>query len=108
MTRTTKKTTTTSRRSCANQMRTSDEAVTGRRPSEGKMDEKFIVVWTIDGETTRMPHSTQDAALHQAEKLFREHGCDLEIHRATPHSRAPNSSSSRLKISRLDAGAVGS
>jgi hypothetical protein len=43
------------------------------------MDEKFIVVWTIDGETTRMPHSTQDAALHQAEKLFREQGCDLEI-----------------------------
>jgi hypothetical protein len=43
------------------------------------MDEKFIVVWTIDGETTRIPHSTQDAALHQAEKLLREHGCDLEI-----------------------------
>jgi len=43
------------------------------------MDEKFIVVWTIDGETTRIPHSTQDAALHQAEKLLREHGCDLKI-----------------------------
>jgi hypothetical protein len=43
------------------------------------MDEKFIVVWTIDGETTCIPHSTQDAALHQAEKLLREHGCDLEI-----------------------------
>ena len=43
------------------------------------MDGKFIVVWTIDGETARIPHSTQDAALHQAEKLLREHGCDLEI-----------------------------
>jgi hypothetical protein len=46
---------------------------------EDKMDEKFIIVWTVDGETTRIPHSTQDAALHQAEKLLREHGCDLEI-----------------------------
>jgi len=43
------------------------------------MDETFFVVWTIDGETTRIPHSTQNAALHQAEKLLREHGCDLEI-----------------------------
>jgi hypothetical protein len=43
------------------------------------MDEKFIVVWTIDGETTSIPHATQDAALHQAEQLLREHGCDLEI-----------------------------
>ena len=39
------------------------------------MDEKFIIEWTIDGETTSIPHSTQDAALHQAEKLLREHGC---------------------------------
>ena len=43
------------------------------------MDEKFIIVWTIDGETTNILHSTQDAALHQAEKLLRKHGCDLEI-----------------------------
>jgi len=40
---------------------------------------KFIVVWTIDGETMSIPHSTQDQALHQAETLLREHGCDLEI-----------------------------
>jgi hypothetical protein len=49
------------------------------RPSEDKMEEKFIVVWTIDGETMSIPHSTQDQALHQAETLLREHGCDLEI-----------------------------
>ena len=30
------------------------------------MAEKFIVVWTIDGETMSMPHSTQDEALQQA------------------------------------------
>jgi hypothetical protein len=46
---------------------------------EDKTDEKFIVVWTSDGETTSISHSTQDAALRQAEKLLREHGCDLEI-----------------------------
>ena len=39
----------------------------------------FILVWTIDGETMSMSHSTQDEALRQAEKLLREHGCDLEI-----------------------------
>jgi hypothetical protein len=49
------------------------------RPSEDKMEEKFTVVWTIDGETTRIPHSTQDEALHQAEKLLRKYGCGLEI-----------------------------
>ena len=49
------------------------------RPSENKMEEKFIVVWTINGETMSIPHSTQDEALHQAETLLREHGCDLEI-----------------------------
>ena len=43
------------------------------------MTEKFIVVWTIDGETMSMPHSTQDEALQQAETLLREHGCHLEI-----------------------------
>jgi hypothetical protein len=43
------------------------------------MAEKFIVIWTIDGETMSVPHSTQDGALQQAEKLLREHGCDLEI-----------------------------
>jgi len=43
------------------------------------MVEKFIVVWTIDGQTTRVSHSTQDGALHQAEELLRKHGCDLEI-----------------------------
>jgi hypothetical protein len=43
------------------------------------MEEKFIVVWTIDGETMSIPHSTQDQALHHAETLLREHGCDLEI-----------------------------
>ena len=42
------------------------------RPSEDKMEEKFIVVWTIDGETMSIPHSTQDEALHQAEKLLRK------------------------------------
>jgi hypothetical protein len=41
--------------------------------------EKFIVVWTIDGETKSIEHSTQIEALHQAESLLREHGCDLEI-----------------------------
>ncbi len=49
------------------------------RASEDKMEEKFIVVWTIDGETMSIPHSTQDEALHQAEKLLRKHGCGLEI-----------------------------
>ena len=43
------------------------------------MEEKLIIVWTVDGETTSIPHSTQKEALHQAEKLLREHGCDLEI-----------------------------
>jgi hypothetical protein len=43
------------------------------------MVEKFIVVWTIDGETTSVTHSTQDRALQQAEELLRKHGCDLEI-----------------------------
>ena len=43
------------------------------------MEEKFIVVWTIDGETMSIPHSTQDEALHQAEKLLRKYGCGLEI-----------------------------
>jgi hypothetical protein len=43
------------------------------------MAERFIVVWTIDGETMSVPHSTQDAALRQAEKLLREHGGDLEV-----------------------------
>ena len=43
------------------------------------MAEKFIVVWTIGGETMSMPHSTQDEALQQAETLLREHGCNLEI-----------------------------
>jgi hypothetical protein len=43
------------------------------------MVEKFILVWTIDGGTTRVSHSTQDAALQQAKELLRDHGCDLEI-----------------------------
>ena len=41
--------------------------------------EKFILVWTIDGATTTVTHSTQDAALQQAKELLRDHGCDLEI-----------------------------
>jgi hypothetical protein len=45
----------------------------------GNMAEKFILVWTIDAETLSMLHSTQEAALQQAEQLLREHGCDLEI-----------------------------
>jgi hypothetical protein len=49
------------------------------RPPEDKMEEKFTVVWTIDGETMSIPHSTQDEALHQAEKLLRKYGCGLEI-----------------------------
>jgi hypothetical protein len=44
-----------------------------------RMAEKFILVWTNDGETTSLSHSTQDNALRLAEKLLREHGCDLEI-----------------------------
>jgi len=59
-------------------VRACDEPPT-RVASEDKMEEKFIVVWTIDGETMSIPHSTQDQALHQAETLLREHGCDLEI-----------------------------
>jgi hypothetical protein len=43
------------------------------------MAEKFIVVWTINGETMSMPHSTQNEALRLAENLLHEHGCDLEI-----------------------------
>jgi hypothetical protein len=43
------------------------------------MVENFIVVWTIDGQTMSVPHSTQNGALKQAEELLREHGCDLEI-----------------------------
>jgi hypothetical protein len=43
------------------------------------VEEKFIIVWTVDGETMNLPHSTQAEALHQAEKLLREHGCDLEV-----------------------------
>ena len=43
------------------------------------MVEKFIVVWTIDGESVSMPHSTQNEALQLAENLLREHGSDLEI-----------------------------
>ena len=50
-----------------------------RRPSEDKVDEKFIIVWTIDGETMSIAHPTQDQALHLAKTLLREHGCDLEI-----------------------------
>ena len=49
------------------------------RPSEDKMEEKFIVVWTIEGETMSIPHSTQDEALHKAEQLLRKYGCGLEI-----------------------------
>jgi hypothetical protein len=33
------------------------------------MAEKFIVVWTIDSETMSKPHTTQEGALQQAEKL---------------------------------------
>ena len=43
------------------------------------MVEKFIVVWTIAGQTMNVSHSTQHEALQQAEELLREHGCDLEI-----------------------------
>ena len=43
------------------------------------MVEKFIVVWTIAGQTMSVSHSTQHEALQQAEALLREHGCDLEI-----------------------------
>ena len=45
---------------------------------EDKMEEKFIIVWMVDGETMNLPHSTQAEALHQAEKLLHEHGCDLD------------------------------
>ena len=43
------------------------------------MAEKFILVWTVDGETVTVPHSTQNEALRQAEDLLRDHGCDLDI-----------------------------
>jgi hypothetical protein len=43
------------------------------------MVEKFIVVWTIGGETVSVPHSTQNDALQQAQELMRDHGCDLDI-----------------------------
>jgi hypothetical protein len=43
------------------------------------MVERFIVVWTIAGQTMSALHSTQDEALRQAEELLRRHGCDLEI-----------------------------
>jgi hypothetical protein len=46
---------------------------------EDMMEEKFIIVCTVDGDTTSVAHSSQKEALHQAEKLLREHGCDLEI-----------------------------
>jgi hypothetical protein len=47
---------------------------TGGRPAE-----RFIVVWTIEGNTVSMAHSTQNAALQQAQELLRANGCDLEI-----------------------------
>ena len=61
----------------------------GRRPhlngtpsaakAAARVAEQFIVVWTIDGETMSVPHSTQDAALEHAKELLRQNGCDLEI-----------------------------
>jgi hypothetical protein len=41
--------------------------------------EQFIVVWSIDGETASVPHSTQDAALQHAQELLRANGCGLDI-----------------------------
>jgi hypothetical protein len=46
---------------------------------DNMVEEKFIVVWTIDGETTSTHHSTQDVALQQAKELLRKHGCDMDI-----------------------------
>lgn len=46
---------------------------------EDSVVERFIVVWTIDGETMSVPHSTQNAALQQAKELLSEYGCDLDI-----------------------------
>jgi hypothetical protein len=43
------------------------------------MAEQFTVVWIIRGETSRVPHLTQSAALQQAKELLSEHGCDLDI-----------------------------
>jgi hypothetical protein len=43
------------------------------------MVEKFIVVWTMAGQTMSVSHSTQDEALQQAEELLRKYGYDLEI-----------------------------
>jgi hypothetical protein len=43
------------------------------------MADRFILVWTIDGNTISAPHSIQDEALQQAEELLRQHGCDMEI-----------------------------
>jgi hypothetical protein len=43
------------------------------------VEEKFSLVWTIDGETMSTHHSSQDEALQQAEELLRKHGCDLDI-----------------------------
>jgi hypothetical protein len=43
------------------------------------MEDRFILVWTVDGESANMPHSTQNEALQRAEGLMREHGYDLDI-----------------------------
>ena len=41
--------------------------------------DRFILVWTIDGETANRPHSTQNEALQRAEGLMRANGDDLDI-----------------------------
>jgi hypothetical protein len=67
------------------------------------MAEKFIVVWTVDGETTSAPYPTQDRALQQAERLLRERGCDLEI---TLHLNQISPPPSVLFNKKKDAGLV--
>jgi hypothetical protein len=46
---------------------------------EDGLIEKFIVVWTIDGETTSAPDPSQDGALERARELLSKYGCDLDI-----------------------------
>jgi len=44
-----------------------------------RVAEQFIIVWTVDGETANVRHSSQDAALQHAKELLRSNGCDLDI-----------------------------
>ena len=60
---------------------------------EDGLIEKFIVVWTIDGETTSAPYPSQDGALERARELLSKYGCDLDI---TLHLKSDISAAFRL------------